>query len=88
MDLPSGTQVIPHDETMRMLALSAIMPQYNFDNTSADKELLRDLGRKLDSVERTIRNKREHITNLTRAGAQKIVKNAETRQYLINQLFR
>jgi hypothetical protein len=91
MNLPAGTEVIPHDETMRMLALSAIMPQYDYDPASDNRKVLNDISSKLDqlsSLERTIRNKREHITNLTRAGAQKIVKNAETRQYLIDQLFR
>jgi hypothetical protein len=88
MDLPKGTEVIPHEDTMRMLALSSLRNTDTTPRKSESSELLKDIGKKLQDVEKTIRNKREAQFNITRQGAQKLIKTAETRSYFINQFFK
>jgi len=69
MDLPRGTQVIPHDETMRRLAFTGM----SSSNTRGDSSDV--IAKGFKSLERTIRNEPKHIitgkiTGSKRAGTR------------------
>ena len=55
MDLPKGTEIIPHEDTMRMLALSSMNNSARIDSENAM------LYNKLDSLEKTIKASDERI---------------------------
>jgi hypothetical protein len=55
LDLPSGTKVIPHDESMKRLGMSGM--DIRRGGSQASKEELKELK----NISKTIRNKREVI---------------------------
>jgi len=59
-DLPKGTHVIPHDETMKQLAFSGLMRGVK-DSRIDDSRQIEAINKGFQSLERTIKNKREHI---------------------------
>jgi hypothetical protein len=87
VDLPKGSKVDTHKETMNQLALSSL-PHVDRQGNRTDIEGFDKLGKKLDTLERTVRNKKEQHWNISKQGMQAMVKNAETRQYFMDQLYR
>jgi len=87
MALPARTKVDTHKETMNKLALSSL-PHEDRMGSRMDVEMLGVIGSKLDSLEKTVRNKKEQHWNISKQGMQAMVKNAETRQYFMDQLYR
>lgn len=87
MDLPAGSKVDTHKDTMNQLALASL-PHNDVKGDRRDVEGFSHLGKKLDSLERTVRNKKEQHWNISKQGMQAMVKNAETRQYFMDQLYR
>lgn len=84
MRLPVGTEITPHDETVRQLAADAI------DNVGGrlpdDNSWM--LYHKLDSLENTIKNKKEVHMNWTRKGLERAIKNGESRTYFMNEFYK
>jgi hypothetical protein len=87
MALPARTKVDTHKETMNQLALASL-PHEDRMGSRMDVEMLGVIGSKLDSLEKTVRNKKEQHWNISKQGMQAMVKNAETRQYFMDQLYR
>jgi len=87
VDLPAGSKVDTHKETLNQLALSSL-PHIDRQGNRTDIEGFDNLGKKLDSLEKTVRNKKEQHWNISKQGMQAMVKNAETRQYFMDQLYR
>lgn len=87
MDLPAHTKVDTHRKTINKLAINSLTPS-DTRGTRKDVEYFDKFGKKLDNVERAIRNKKEQHWNIDRRGMQAMVKNAETRQYFMDQLYR
>lgn len=87
MDLPAGSKVDTHRDTMNQLALRSL-PHTDRQGTKGDIEGFDKLGKKLDSLESTVRNKKEQHWNISKSGMQAMVKNAETRSYFMDQLYR
>lgn len=84
--LKAGTQIIPHDETMKMLALSGMGSDFKIQRKK--KNEWTDVSRKLDVLNNTIRNKKEMHINFSRKGAEAMMRNAETRQWFLNEFYR
>ncbi len=85
MNLQAGTQVIPHEETMRMMAIAPMRDK--IDVQPHNQYDFRNLEKRLDSLEKTIKNKKETHINVTRQGLETMMKNAETRQYFLNNIY-
>jgi hypothetical protein len=86
MDLPAGTEVIPHEETMARLALNQIAGEdsHTSDRSSYGFELM---GRKIDSLNKTIKNKKELHINFSKEGAEATIKHAESRIKFLNDFY-
>lgn len=86
INLEKGTKVFTHEETTRILAYNGIKKGMieASENGSYDFRRLED---RLDSLERTIKNKKENHINVTRAGLETMMKQAETRQYFLNNIY-
>jgi hypothetical protein len=89
-NIPAGTQIIPHDETMQFLAIAAMEGITSSDVVVQEKGNvdLRLFNKKIESLERTIRRKREVHINLTTRGVEASIRNSETRSKIFNDLFR
>jgi hypothetical protein len=74
MSAPAGTEFFDHNESMRMLATSGL--GVNTDRQPTEKEYreLRNLGRKLDSLEYTVRTKPVVENNYTSKGLEVVLK--------------
>lgn len=65
-NLPSGTKIFPHEESMRMIAMSGLTPER--ENRRVDRNA--DLKKELRSINKTIRNKPSHIIRGQVVGSQ------------------
>lgn len=81
MYLPKGSEVYPHDETLRMLALAGL----SGSDRRADKRF--NLAKALNGLERTIRTKREVHINFTRRGAEAIIANANSKNKILGKFY-
>lgn len=85
MRLPVGTEIKSHRETMKELAANGITGITDFAGTGDDVQWA--LYSKLNSIETTIKNKREVHYNWTRKGLEKAFKNGESRTYWMDNFF-
>jgi len=85
MKLPIGTEIKNHRETMKELAANGITGITDFAGTGDDVQWA--LYNKLNSIETTIKNKREVHYNWTRKGLEKAFKNGESRTYWMDNFF-
>lgn len=77
-NLPKGTQIFPHEESMRMIALSGLTPER--ENRRIDKGDI--LEKEIRAMHKTIRSKPAHIIHGKIVGAQV----GGTRQKYLNSL--
>ena len=86
LNLPPKTKVLPHAETINMLARNAVR---RIDSTRGTEQDLasRNLERKLDQLNYTIRNKKEVHINYTRSGAEAMFKSAESKIKFLNEFY-
>ena len=89
MDLPAQTAVIPHQETMQMLAYAGLNEYTGGQRNTSDLAtyflMLRSDVRELNY---TMRNKREIHNNWTRKGLEQAFKYGATREYFMNVIYR
>lgn len=86
--LAEGAEVVPHQETMRRLAMRAV---HNIDRSRGPREsenTTRRLERKFDELNHTIRNKPNARINFSKRGAEMMFERAEARQKMLNDLYR
>lgn len=87
MRLPIGTKITTHEETMADLAARS-MDVGGRQGDQSDVVLSDRIYNKLDSLENTIKNKRETHYNWTRKGLEKAFKNGESRTYFMNEFYK
>lgn len=90
MSLPKGTRIYNREDTVRMLALKSLSDGMH-DSTQQSKEddsLMRVYIRNQESLERTIRNKKEVHINFSRRGAEAVIQSAEMRNKILNDFYR
>ena len=90
MDLPARTPVIPHDETMRMLAYSGLTENglLNEEKASQLSSHFQLLRRDVRELNQTIKNKRETHINMTPEGVAMAYKYAQTYHHFMNTTYR
>ena len=85
-NLQRGSKVFTHEETTRILAMQALqdnkMNMTSFSNQQSDnsEKLMRELIG-------TIKNKKELQINITRAGLETAMKNAESRRWFLDNIY-
>jgi hypothetical protein len=87
MSAPVGTQVFDHKTSMGMIAASALgVP----DSTQVknDDAFIQELARHFGSLENTIRNKPSMQMNFKRGEIERMLQNAQTRTWIMNQLYK
>jgi hypothetical protein len=77
-NLPKGTQIFPHEESMRMIAMSGLTPER--ENRRIDANA--DVRKELQAINKTIKSKPAHIIHGRIVGAQV----GGTRQRYLNSL--
>lgn len=87
MDLPAGSKVDTYKDTVNQLALRSL-PHIDRQGNRSDVEGFDKLGKKIDENTLAIKNKKEQHWNISKSGMQAMVKNAETRSYFMDQLYR
>lgn len=87
MSAPSGTEIWNHDETMRALAFRGLSTVDERQPTQKEYEALVKLGKKLDSLEHTMRTKKEVHHNWSKRGVETMIKHSEHRIKILNDLF-
>jgi hypothetical protein len=89
-NIPVGTKILSHEDTMQFLSMAALSGLKTSDIVSTDRNNTEwiQFSKKIDSLERAIRTKKEVHVNFSRRGAEASIKNAETRTKLFNDLFR
>jgi hypothetical protein len=85
MKLPVGTEIKDHDETMRELAANGLDVG---GRRGTQDDVSYALLNKLDSVERTIKNKPSFEMNWTRRGIERAIRNGESRTYFLNEFYK
>lgn len=88
MDMPAGTEVIPNPETMTMLARNSMASRDSTRATRRDMNGMDYLGRKLDTLNHTMRNKKELNINISRRGVEGAMKNAQSAQILWDTFYK
>lgn len=88
MSAPIGTEIIPHDETMRVLATRSLVNGSGSRAIDGSKEVFALIERNQRSLENTIRNKKETHFSISKRGAEIMLKNAETRSYFLNEIYK
>jgi len=83
--LQAGTKIIPHEQSMKMLATSGIENEFAIQKEQSEWI---DLSRKLDVLNHTLKNKKEMHINFSRKGAEAMMKSAETRQWFLNEFYK
>ncbi len=84
--VPAGTEIVPADETMSLLAMAGLRMS-ELSNRGYEKQELNSLGREIKSLHHTVKNKKEVHFNVSKQGAERILKNGESRIKLLNDLF-
>lgn len=84
MNLPPGTAVIPHKQTMQLLALSGLV----MGNMKGRRDANSELSRHFQELNQTIKNKRETHYNWTRKGLERAFKNGESTRYFMDHFYR
>ena len=84
VNLERGTKIIPHDETMRMLAMNGGSLPSASRRENRDLKLL---NKNIQAMHKTIKNKRELHINYSRAGAEAVIRNAENRTKMLNSFY-
>lgn len=83
MDLPPGTAVVPHKDSMKFLAIAGLTPA-----RSANKDITIPLGRYFQELNHTIKNKKETHYNWTARGLERAFQNGESRRYFKDHFYR
>lgn len=82
-----GTHIAPYEDTVRMLAGQALANSTTMDRKPSNVEL-KELVKKLDTLNRTFKNKPTNSFNISRRGAETMVQNAQTRTYFLNEVYK
>lgn len=76
-DVPRGTQIVPHDETMRMLALSGLQAS-DMDRMPNESMLSRLMLKKMDILNATMKSTKQPVIDLVRQGSVLLEARQET----------
>jgi hypothetical protein len=85
--VPAGTEIIPADETMKMLAMAGLRLS-DISNKGYSSHELNDLGKEVKALHHTMKTKKEVHFNVSKQGAEALLKNGESRIRFLNDLFR
>lgn len=87
MNLPAGTKITKHEDTMRQLAKGQITYSESYDRKrQADYSV--DIMKGFKSLEKVIKNKKEVHWNISRGDIKKAFKNSQTMNYFLDNFYK
>lgn len=87
MNLPAGTKITPHEETMKQLAQGQITYSEAYEKRKQN-DLTVELVKGFKSLESTIKNKREVHWNMSKGDIKKAYKNSQTMNYFLDNFYK
>lgn len=86
-DVPAGTEIFPHDQTMAMLAMAGMQVG---DRKASDRESmdLREVTKGISNLTHAVKSKKEFHMNISKQGAEAMFVKSENRIKLMNYLWR
>jgi hypothetical protein len=87
MRRPIGTQIFPHEQTAAMLAMRGTLSDDPSRPVSQDSTLMNLIIRNQQSLEHTIKTKKETHYNWTRKGLERAFKNGESIRYFMDNFY-
>lgn len=87
MRRPIGTQIFSHEQTAAILAMRGTMSQDASRPISQDSTLMNVIIRNQQSLEHTIRTKKETHYNWTKKGLERAFKNGESIRYFMDNFY-
>lgn len=85
MDLPAGTEVIPNEATMKILALSGLLRSSDYNKSAAQTN--QGTEKLLKELTHVVKNKRELHLNFTRQGVEALFKYGESRIRILRDFY-